>query len=685
MASKEAKHVVFALNGHKIELSNFDPATRLLDYLRYQTPYKGAKLGCGEGGCGACVVLLSKYNPETKKTDEFSISSCLTLLASVEGCSITTTEGLGNCKDGYHSIHERVAGFHASQCGYCTPGMCMSIYGALRQAEKANNNLGDANFSVSKAEEAIAGNLCRCTGYRPLVDVCKSFAGDVDLEDLGLNSFWKRNEVPDPKKLPSYDPTTVSTFPQFLKDELEARKHTNPDCCIQNGQELSAPTLSFTYEEGFAKGEKRLWIRPSNLKGVLDTLESVKPYKNGNEVKLVVGNTCAGVYKQIKPRVFVDISNIPELQVIRRLGSAIEVGAAVTIAKLIEILEDQKPITPSASDPEKVINDGNLVFKGIASHLNKVASGFIRNTASIGGNLIMAQQLSFDSDVATILLGAGASVKIISTDRIQSVLTMEDFLDTPSLDSVPLLLSVSIPSWNQSSYSVEEVDGNGSIRSEGKLLFKTYRAAPRPLGNAVAYVNAAFLAEVSSIKLQRNQVIKSIRLSFGAFGAKHAIRTKSVEEFLIGKVITSAILLEAVQMLKTCVVPVEGIPKAAYRQSVAVGFLFDFLSPLVEEIAVPSSFFQTDVMDEMRMPLNFNDSLSNDLNSVTLSTSKQRKNITAGKQIMELHNDYYPVGQPLSKIAAELQASGNFQSFCILYYRYELSTTLESNWECKKM
>ena len=123
-------------------------------------------------------MLLSKYDPVNDKVEDFTVCSCLTLLCSINGCSITTSECLGNSKDGFHSIHQRISGFHASQCGFCTPGMCMSLFGALVNTEKA-----------------IEGNLCRCTGYRPIADACKSFACDVDLEDLGFNSFWKKEDT----------------------------------------------------------------------------------------------------------------------------------------------------------------------------------------------------------------------------------------------------------------------------------------------------------------------------------------------------------------------------------------------------------------------------------------------------------------------------------------------------------
>lgn len=154
------------------------------------------------------------------------MSSCLTLLCSVNGCSITTAEGIGNCNDGFHPIQQRFSGFHASQCGFCTPGMCVSLYAALVNADKTNNRAelspGFSKLTVSEAEKSIAGNLCRCTGYRPIVDACKSFATDVDMEDLGFNSFWIKGESNEVKlsRLPPYNCKNVTpVFPELLKKE----------------------------------------------------------------------------------------------------------------------------------------------------------------------------------------------------------------------------------------------------------------------------------------------------------------------------------------------------------------------------------------------------------------------------------------------------------------------------------
>jgi xanthine dehydrogenase iron-sulfur cluster and FAD-binding subunit A len=78
------------------------------------------------------LVILSKYNPVTKEVKESSVNSCLVMLCSIDGCSVTTTEGLGNQRDGFHAIQKRLSAFHGSQCGFCTPGMTMAIYGRLK-------------------------------------------------------------------------------------------------------------------------------------------------------------------------------------------------------------------------------------------------------------------------------------------------------------------------------------------------------------------------------------------------------------------------------------------------------------------------------------------------------------------------------------------------------------------------
>jgi xanthine dehydrogenase iron-sulfur cluster and FAD-binding subunit A len=105
--------LLFAVNGKEFRLpaENVDPAVTLNDFIRRQTPFSGTKLSCGEGGCGACAVDVATLGPDGKIT-HMSVNSCLRPLAVMDGCSVTTTEGLGGPRVGYHPIQERIAGFH---------------------------------------------------------------------------------------------------------------------------------------------------------------------------------------------------------------------------------------------------------------------------------------------------------------------------------------------------------------------------------------------------------------------------------------------------------------------------------------------------------------------------------------------------------------------------------------------
>ncbi|CAN6281052.1 unnamed protein product [Urochloa humidicola] len=592
-----APAVVLAVNGRRYEAAGVEPSMTLLEFLRTQTPVRGPKLGCGEGGCGACVVLISKYDPATDEVTEFSASSCLTLLRSVDHCSVTTSEGIGNTKDGYHPVQQRLSGFHASQCGFCTPGMCMSIFSALVKADKVTDRpappAGFSKLTTSEAEKAVSGNLCRCTGYRPIVDACKSFAADVDLEDLGLNCFWKKgNEPADVSKLPGYNSGAVCTFPEFLKSEIKATVE----------QMNSVPVL--VSDDG--------WYRPKSIDELHRLFES--NFFDENSVKIVASNTGSGVYKdQDLHDKYIDIKGIPELSLINRSSKGIELGSVVSISKAIEVL-----------------SDGNLVFRKIADHLNKVASPFVRNTATIGGNIIMAQRLQFPSDIATVLLAAGSTVTIqVASKRL--CLTLEEFLQQPPCDSRTLLLSIFIPDWS----------------SDG-LTFETFRAAPRPFGNAVSYVNSAFLARTSG-----GDIIEDICLAFGAYGGDHAIRVKKVEDFLKGKSVTSSVILEAVQLLKDTVLPSEGTTHPEYRISLAVSFLFTFLSSLASSFIEPGKSnapngSYTNGVTNGSFEHSPEEHLKVDSNDLPIRS----------RQEMVFTDEYKPVGKPIKKAGAELQASG---------------------------
>ncbi|XP_064938619.1 indole-3-acetaldehyde oxidase-like isoform X3 [Musa acuminata AAA Group] len=638
-----ARKLVFAVNGERFELAEVDPSTTVLEFLRTQTRFRGPKLGCGEGGCGACVVLLSTYHPVNEQVKEFSISSCLTLLCSINFCSVTTSEGLGNSEDGFHPIHERFAGFHASQCGFCTPGMCMSLFSALTNADKTSRPEPPGGFSKitkTEAEKAIAGNLCRCTGYRSIVDVCKSFAANVDLEDLGLNTFWKKgNKDATVCRLPRHGHKRICTFPEFLKSEIKSSMDI-----LDNFKNMGLPECQ--------------WYRPTSIEEFYELLNSDAFLES--HVKLVVGNTGSGVYKEndLYDK-YIDLKGIPELSVIRRDSGGVSFGAAVTISMAIEVLKQK--------NESELHSNERLVFSKIADHMDKVATPFIRNMASLGGNLIMAQRSQFASDIATILLAAGSTI-CLQTASERLVLPLEEFLQRPPCDDRTVLINIHIPF---STSVMESSSGaKGCIDSEptkeANILFETYRAAPRPLGNAIAYVNSAFLAHVTSYNISGDLVIHNIHLAFGAYGSEHAVRARKVENFLVGKSVTASVLLGAIKLLKETIIPNEHTPHSRYRSSLAIAFLFKFFQPLLKDLSVPEKNVQMSVSSAAATIENSNGCISgfaDDLprrasNVKQLDQANNPDLILSSEQMVEFCKDYHPVGDPIKKTGVELQASG---------------------------
>jgi aerobic carbon-monoxide dehydrogenase small subunit len=159
------QRINFTVNGKPIEIHT-DPARTLLSVLRDDLKLKGAKEACGQGDCGACVVLM----------DGDAVNSCLVFAGQVEGAEVITVEGLE--KDGeLHPLQQQFIEKWAFQCGYCTPGMLISAYALL---------LKNPSPTTEEIRVAISGNLCRCTGYSEIVEAVDA-AAQVLAKSVGGN------------------------------------------------------------------------------------------------------------------------------------------------------------------------------------------------------------------------------------------------------------------------------------------------------------------------------------------------------------------------------------------------------------------------------------------------------------------------------------------------------------------
>jgi xanthine dehydrogenase small subunit len=157
----------FLLNGEPVVVTGHSPQTTLLEYLRDERRLTGTKEGCAEGDCGACTVVLAQLDPQAGALTWQPINACIRLLPSVAGKAVFTVESLAGADGALHPAQQAMVDCHGSQCGFCTPGFTMSLFGLYKNAQRP---------ARAAIEDALSGNLCRCTGYRPIVAAAQSMA-----------------------------------------------------------------------------------------------------------------------------------------------------------------------------------------------------------------------------------------------------------------------------------------------------------------------------------------------------------------------------------------------------------------------------------------------------------------------------------------------------------------------------
>ena len=152
--------VTFLLNGTQVFLTDISPTTTLLDWLREERQLTGTKEGCNEGDCGACTVMISDADGSR------ALNGCILFLPQVQGKHVTTVEGIAAPDGTLHPAQTAMIDHHASQCGFCTPGIVVSM---------ATAHLNGA----TDHDTQLAGNLCRCTGYQNIIKAIQAAAAEM--------------------------------------------------------------------------------------------------------------------------------------------------------------------------------------------------------------------------------------------------------------------------------------------------------------------------------------------------------------------------------------------------------------------------------------------------------------------------------------------------------------------------
>jgi len=275
-----ARAIQFILNGNAVQVEDVSPSTTLLDYLR-STGLTGAKEGCAEGDCGACSVALVEPDAEGRACYR-AINSCLTPLCLMAGREIVTVEHVAD-HGRLHPVQEKMVEDHGSQCGYCTPGVVMSLFEGYYRGDLRN---------PGQLEDQLCGNLCRCTGYRPI-------------RQAALEAFSERDRK-----------NSQGSFAERLKQPAAALAEV---------------------EYGF-DGER--FFRPVSLTDLLELLGRFP------DARLIAGATELGLDISKRFRKFpvlVSVEAVPELTKIESTGSEWRIGAAVTLTQIEERMADEYP------------------------------------------------------------------------------------------------------------------------------------------------------------------------------------------------------------------------------------------------------------------------------------------------------------------------------------------------------
>ncbi|MDZ7839357.1 MAG: xanthine dehydrogenase small subunit [Gammaproteobacteria bacterium] len=353
--------VRFILDGEIHEVADPDSNRSVLQYLREDLQRTGSKEGCAEGDCGACTVVVGELDGDAVRYR--AVNACIQFLPTLDGKALFTVESLSGPGEALHPVQQAMLECHGSQCGFCTPGFVMSLF-ALYKSGPWPGRRG--------VDDALAGNLCRCTGYRPIVDAA------ARMYELGADGGERQ------PSLLTAPAGRATPGEEVLKEQLRGLSD-------RRTLRLSEPD--------------RMYHAPTSL-DALAALAAEHP-----DATLLAGGTDVGLWvtkQQWELPEMLYTGQVAELQRIDVTDDHLEIGAAVTLADAFPVILEQYP-------------EFEELFM-------RFASPPIRNTGTLGGNIANGSPIG-DTMPALIAVGAEIVLASAGNDGVlrRRELALEDF------------------------------------------------------------------------------------------------------------------------------------------------------------------------------------------------------------------------------------------------------------------
>ena len=355
--SEVTNSVRFVLDGQIVEAQGKRRTTTVLDYLREQLHRTGTKEGCAEGDCGACVVLVGELDASGQRVHYIPVNSCIQLLPTLDGKSLKTVESLKRADGTLHPVQQAMVECHGSQCGFCTPGIVMSLAGLVQHNPQP---------SRQQVNDALSGNLCRCTGYKPIVDAtvraCATPAQALKIDDAA-----------------------------DLAPLREIRRDAQPTYSL-DGEIVVQPVVRTR------KGSE--FVSPSSMD------ELVAYLARHPDATLLAGSTEIGlqVNKQFtRPAHICYLGNVAELKRVEDTANAWRIGAQVPLAQVETLVARDCP--------------------DFAEVLRRFGSPPIRSTATLAGNIANGSPIG---DSMPCLMALGATL-VLRRGRTQREVALDAF------------------------------------------------------------------------------------------------------------------------------------------------------------------------------------------------------------------------------------------------------------------